>query len=193
MQNSSNKYYIMENLTTYKSNKKFLEERYNLIASGTNKKVYYNGNNNIVFKLFENPNILEAEIIRYQILIENNINFFTPKLKIVNKFVCVSQFAAPIKLKDNHRVAYNYNIAIMDPQLVFLKTDPIKNTMWKNVCNETVDSKGLTPIYNWGIRNNKILLLDIETILHNKVVDFFKDSQIIDKFKEVMRADQYYG
>jgi len=98
LQNSSNKYYIMENLTTYKSNKKFLEERYNLIASGTNKKVYYNGNNNIVFKLFENPNILEGEIVRYQILIENNINFFTPKLKIVNKFVCVSQFAAPIKL-----------------------------------------------------------------------------------------------
>lgn len=192
MQNSSNKYYIMENLTTYKSNKKFLAERYNLIASGTNKKVYYNGNNNIVFKLFKNPSVLEGEIVRYQILIENNINFFTPKLKIVNKFVCVSQFAAPIKLKDNHQVAYNYNRAIMDPQLVFLKTDPIKNTMWKNVCNETVDSKGLTPIYNWGIRNNKILLLDIETILHNKVVDFFKDSQIIDKFREVMRADQYY-
>ena len=106
MQNSSNKYYIMENLTTYKSNKKFLEERYNLIASGTNKKVYYNGNNNIVFKLFENPNILEGEIVRYQILIENNINFFTPKLKIVNKFVCVSQFAAPIKLKDNHQVFF---------------------------------------------------------------------------------------
>lgn len=182
----------MKNFNTYKKSKTFLQENYHMIASGSNKKVYYNKKNDIVFKLYKNPLSIQGEIVKYQLLTKNKINFFVPKTKVINDFVCIQQFANPILLEGNHKLPYNFNQDIMNYKLVNIKKDPIKNTLWENICNELNHKNGFTPIYNWGIRNNKILILDIEAIDHKKAVRFLKSQQVIDQFKETIQADQYY-
>lgn len=177
----------------YNKSKTFLQENCHLIASGSNKLVYYNKKNDIVFKLYKNPFSIKGEIVKYQLLTKNKINFFVPKMKVVNNFVCIQQFANPILLQSNDALPYDFNNNIMDSKIIKLKKDPIRNTLWEKICNEITTTNGHTSIYNWGIRNNKILLVDIESIKHEKAVRFLKYQQVIDQFKETIRADQYYG
>ena len=175
----------MKHLDSYNKNFTFLENNYELISRGTNKRVYYR-NDNTVLKLYnDDKDYLQNEKTIYQTLVNKNINFFVPKTKFLNNFVSVSQFADPITVYSSLSppLPADYNIKIMKSREKIFNYNPLDIEIWKYVCNELIDSNGNIPFYNWGIRKGRLLLLDFETITIEKAIDFFKDIKNIQKFK----------
>lgn len=176
---------MIQNLETYNQNLSFLKKHCILIASGTNKTTFCIKNRDIVFKLYKNKSYLENEKMIYQTLVKHKINFFVPKTKFINNFISISQFASPVIYKNLQVNCYpfNYNLDIMLGKEKILDYNPIETEIWKNVCNEVEDRAGQLPLYNWGYRKNKILLLDFETILVDSAIKFLKNCSNLQKFK----------
>ena len=180
---------------TYTESLNQLETQCVLIGSGDNKRVYYNNKNNIVFKLFKSKNLLLGELSRYRILADKSMNFFIPKTKYVNEFVCISQFANPIRIIENYsKVVFypeDYNQDVMDSKIKFLNNNPIVNNNWDIICNRAIGKDGKTPLYNWGIRKNKILLLDFEMINIERTIRYLSEQNNQNKFKEGLCVNKY--
>jgi len=180
---------------TYTKSFNQLETQCVLIGSGDNKRVYYNNKNNIVFKLFKNKNLLLGELSRYSILSDKNMHFFIPKTKYINEFVLISQFANPIRIIENYSkvVFYHeaYNQDVMDSKIKLLNNNPIVNNNWDTICNRAIGKDGKTPLYNWGIRKNKILLLDFEMINIERTISYLSEQDNRNEFKESLNINNY--
>jgi len=187
-----------------------LEKHCVLIGTGDNKRVYYNNKNNIVFKLFKNKDYLKGELLnRYKILTDNKINFFVPKSKYINDFVFVSQYANPIKVTNEYKVNNvpdsdewkDCNFDIYNSKIKLLNKDPIKHSHccdccecknnWDIICDSTQE-KGITSLYNWGIRKNKILLLDFEMVNIERTVSYLSEPGNAEKFQRSLNIYRYY-
>jgi hypothetical protein len=180
---------------TYTKSFNQLETQCVLIGSGDNKRVYYNNKNNIVFKLFKNKNLLFGELSRYSILSDKNMHFFIPKTKYINEFVLISQFANPIRIIENYsKVVFypeDYNQDVMDSKIKLLNNNPIVNNNWDIICNRAIGKDGKTPLYNWGIRKNKILLLDFEMINIERTISYLSEQDNRNEFKESLNINNY--
>tara|TARA_B100000900_G_scaffold370423_1_gene348936 strand:- start:487 stop:1095 length:609 start_codon:yes stop_codon:yes gene_type:complete len=191
----------------------WLETNCELIGTGANKRVYYNNKNDIVFKLFKDKDILYGELVdRYRILTDKKINFFVPKSKYINDFVFVSQYANPIKVTNEYKVNNvpdsdewaDCNWDIYNKKIKLLNKDPIKHSCccdcckelkcknnWDIVCNKTQE-QGVTSLYNWGIRKNKILLLDFEMLNMERTVSYLLEPGNAEKFQRSLNIYRYY-
>jgi len=179
----------------------WLETNCELIGTGKNKRVYYNNKNNIVFKLFKDKAFLYNELRNYRILTENKINFFIPKTKFLNKFVFISQYANPIKVTNDLAHVFpdsnewiDCNFDIINSKIKLLSKDPIKNNdIWNIICTKTqYQEEGLTTLYNWGIRKNKIVLLDFEMVNMKRTLSYLLEPKNADKFRQSLNIHRYY-
>ena len=187
----------------------WLETNCELIGTGANKRVYFNNKNNIVFKLFKDKDLLRGELLdRYRILTDNKINFFVPKSKYINDFVFVSQYANPIKVTNNNVLNVpnsdewaDCNFDIINSKTKLLSKDPIKHSCccdccecknnWDIICNR-IQEEDMTTLYNWGIRNNKILLLDFEMVNMERTVSYLLEPENAKKFQRSLNIHRYY-
>ena len=166
-----------------------------LTAFGSNKVVFAHKNRDIVYKLYTRYDKLTIEKEKYNLLLRENLDFFVPKTRFVSTNLAIQQKTKLVNMLDLnnnpllYQAIYN-NLDYYNPSnTVTLTTFNKKLDILYKIINEVVDQDGRFCMYNFGVRKNKLLLLDIENVQldYPDRYTFLKDKiNNINKLKEFL-------
>jgi len=141
-----------------------------LTAFGSNKAVFAHKNRDIVYKLYTRYDKLTIEKEKYNLLLRENLDFFVPKTRFVSTNLAIQQKTKLVNMLDLNnnpllsQAIYN-NLDYYNPSnTVTLTTFNKKLDILYKIINEVVNDRGRFCMYNFGVRKNKLLLLDIENV-----------------------------
>ena len=164
-----------------------------LTAFGSNKVVFAHKNRDIVYKLYTRYDKLTIEKEKYNLLLRENLDFFVPKTRFVSTNLAIQQKTKLVNILDLNnnspicKAKYNNLDYYNTSNTVTLTKFNKKLDILYKIVNEVVDEDGRFCMYNFGVRKNKLLLLDFENLYIGDRRTFLEDKvNNINKLKEFL-------